>query len=36
LRHVSLDEHRIDKLLNLPMGETWHSIKKWSKRLNAY
>ena len=22
LRFISLDEHRIDKLLNLPMGET--------------
>ena len=29
LRFISLDEHRIDKLLNLPMGESWHSIEKW-------
>jgi hypothetical protein len=24
-----LDEHRIDKLLNLPMGESWHNTEKW-------
>ena len=23
LRFISLDEHRIDKLLNLPIGESW-------------
>jgi hypothetical protein len=36
LRFISLDEDRINKLLNKPMGEEWHNINKWLTKQGCY